>query len=69
MNRSVIDPTMDNYIHFQVGDETIYPSQTSNGETVEVWEWMNTLVPHLLARNHSFILGLKLVRVSKMGLR
>ena len=29
-------------------DGIIYPSQNFNGTTVEVWEWMNSFIKHII---------------------
>ena len=37
-----------NAIHYEVWDEIIYPFPNFNGATIEVWEWMNNLIPHIV---------------------
>ena len=37
---------MNNYMHYIVFDEIIYPFPNFNGATVEIWEWKNNLIAH-----------------------
>ena len=42
------------YMSSKVWVEITYPSPNFKGKTVEVWEWMNDFIPHLM--DHSFLL-------------
>ena len=35
-----------NYIHYKVWDDITFPFPNFNGASVEVWEWMNNIIPH-----------------------
>ena len=35
-----------NYIHYKVWNEINYPFLNFNGDTIEVWEWINNFIPH-----------------------
>ena len=41
------------YMSNKLLEEITYPSPNFNGITVEVWEWMNNVTPHLM--DHSFL--------------
>ena len=34
-------------MYYNVWDEITYPSSNFNSATIEVWEWLNNLIPHL----------------------
>ena len=36
------------YIHYKVWDEITYPFLNFNGYTIEVWEWIDNFIPHLI---------------------
>ena len=38
----------DNYMPSKVWDEIDNPYPNFNGITVEVWEWMNIFIPHII---------------------
>ena len=43
---TLIPAWMTNYTHYKVWDEITYPFPNFNGCTVEVWEWISSLIPH-----------------------
>ena len=43
----------------------IYTFQNFNGATVEVWEWISNLIPHLLDMWLLIHAGIKLIHVDK----
>ena len=53
---------------YKVWDEITYPFPDFNGETVEVWEWINIFIPHFTC-DYLSILGFKLKHVCKRGRR
>ena len=40
---------INNYHHYKMWDEIIYPFPNANGATVGVWEWINNFNPHFSA--------------------
>ena len=44
----LIQAWMNNYIHYKVWDEIIYPFPNFNGATVEVCEWWYVISSHTL---------------------
>ena len=48
-------------------DDISYPFPNFNSATVEVWEWINALIPHFYVRDNVSMLELKLIHVSKRG--
>ena len=47
---TLIPVWISNYIHHDVWDETTYPFPNFNGSTVEPWEWISNIIPHLKGR-------------------
>ena len=42
------NPSMiSNYIHYKMWDEITYIFPNFSGATIEVWEWISSLIPHL----------------------
>ena len=37
---------INNYIHYKMWDEIIYPCPNFNGAAFEVWEWIGNFMPH-----------------------
>ena len=48
-------------------DEITYSFPNFNGCTFEVWEWINNSIPHFIMGEVTFMLGLKLIHISKKG--
>ena len=45
-NLILIQAWISNYIHYEVWNEIIYPFLNFDCATVEVWEWINNIIPH-----------------------
>ena len=43
---TLIPTWIDNYIGYNVWYETTYQFLNSNGETIDVWEWICNFIPH-----------------------
>ena len=43
----LIPAWISDYIHYNVCGEITYLFPNFNGATVEVWEWINNLIPHI----------------------
>ena len=43
---TLIPAWLNNYIHYKVWNEIIYPFQNFNGCTDEVWEWISSFFSH-----------------------
>ena len=63
----LISTWLSNYIHYKAWDEIVYSFSNFNGATVEVWEWISNCIPHFAGYVITYILGLKLIRVSERG--
>ena len=47
LDLTLIPAWISNYIHYNVWDEITSPFPNFNGCTVEVWEWISNLIPHI----------------------
>ena len=50
---------VNNYTHYTVWDEIIYPFQILNGSTIEVWEWISNFLPYLIGHVITISAGIK----------
>ena len=62
---TLIPVWISNYIRYKVWCEITYPFLNSNGCTVEVWEWISNLITLYWACDYLFMLGFKLIHISK----
>ena len=47
MDLILIIARINDYINYMIWDEIIYPFPNFNGATVEVWECISNIIPHL----------------------
>ena len=57
---------MNNYVHYKVWDEIIYPFPNFNSAAVEVWECIYYFISHWWACDYLSMLGLNVIHTGPL---